>query len=84
MSLKKQALDQFGHFSVGFLITYLLAFFMPVWFAAASVMGIAVLREKFQHRMKTLFQLGIGSVIDLSFWLLGVGLAVGLILSEVL
>ena len=84
MRIKKQVTDQSLHFTIGCVVTLLLSFFVPVLWAALAVMTFAVLREKVQHRDKSLLELGKGSFIDLAFWLLGTGLAVGLRLSGVL
>jgi len=84
MSLKTELRDQSLHFVAGFGITILIAFFMPVLWAAGVVMSGAVLREKLQHKDKKLFELGKGSMLDLLFWALGIGLAVALIVSGVL
>ncbi len=84
MSIKKELRDQSLHFVGGFGITWALSLFIPVLAAALAVMSGAALREKLQHRDKKLFELGKGSMLDLLFWLLGISLAVGLILSGVL
>lgn len=84
MNVKKELRDQSAHFAVGFVATILFQFFMPVLAAAGLVMGVALLRERFQHRMRSFWRMGMGSVRDLFFWLLGTGLAVGLVLAEVI
>lgn len=84
MSLKKEILDQALHFSAGALITLALTLFMPIYIAAPAVLGIATVRELIQHPQKEWYQLGKGSRLDLSFWLLGVCLIVGLVLGGVL
>ena len=82
--MKKELIDQSLHFSIGFILVVVLSFFIPVVWAAIAVMVAALIREKLQHRDKTIWQLGAGSMLDLLFWALGTGLAVGLILSDVI
>lgn len=84
MSLKTEIRDQSLHFSIGFAITAVLSLFIPIWAAALAVIIGAVIREKLQHRDKKWWQLGNGSMLDLLFWALGTGLAVGLKLSGVI
>ena len=84
MKIKKELIDQSLHFAAGFILTYALSFFIPVIASAAAVMCGAILREKLQHTTKKFWQLGKGSMIDLLFWAIGVGLAVGLVLSKII
>ena len=84
MKLKKELINQSLHFSIGFSIVAILSFFIPIWWAAAAVMTGALIRELIQHKGKKPWELGKGSILDLLFWSLGVGLAVGLKVAGIL
>lgn len=84
MKVLKELRDQLAHFVVGFAATFLIQLFLPVLIAASAVMVGAVFREKRQHPAKKLWQLGWGSMLDLSVIAFGVGIATTLVLNNVI
>jgi hypothetical protein len=60
-------LDQVLHVVVGAIITLVLCFFIPWYFAILISMCAGVAREMFQHPWRC----GEGCILDLLFWLLG-------------
>lgn len=80
MDLKKELRDQFAHFAAGLIATLILAMLISVWLSALAVIAFAVGREIYQ-RVSTgrpWYQCYSGCMLDLLFWVLGIGLAVGL------
>jgi O-antigen/teichoic acid export membrane protein len=68
--MKKQLIDQLGHFVVGWSIVGALSLVVSFGVALSLLMSVAVLRELHQHRWDT-NDLKQGSVLDLTFFLLG-------------
>lgn len=82
--LKKEAVDQSAHLAVGFVVVVVLSYFMPLWVAAVIMLSIAFIRELMQHPDRKWNDLGVGSRLDMLFWVLGVALAVGLRMSGII
>lgn len=76
--LKKELIDQTGHFSAGLIATLLIGMVISVIYAAGIVMFFAIAREIKQRldRKDVWYGCAWGCRLDLIFWALGIGCGV--------
>ena len=68
MNIKKQLIDQTGHFLIGLALALILCKFVVPFLAIGIILMAAFAREIHQHDS---LKLGFGSLLDMSFWLFG-------------
>ena len=65
---KSEIIDQLLHVIIGAIGTFILIIFLNIYLSFIIIMALVLLREVIQHKG---FKLGIGSFIDIGFFLIG-------------